>query len=393
MKLNRIAALFMAMSISCIVLFAQDTVPGTVVYHSHASTGIYLGSPSIAMLEDGTYVVSMDEFGKVVEASGAPNHARIFASHDKGKTWEQISVVERAFWSNLFVFKGDLYLFGTSGKYGDMVIRKSSDGGKTWTEPVDENTGILRNDYEYHTASVPVVISNGRIYRAFEDRYPAEGWGKNFRAMVVSAPVDSDLLKASSWTVTNRLRYEADKWNKKMKGQGWLEGNVVVAPDGHVVNVMRNEINDWSEGKVCILDVSENGETLSFNHKENILPVSGGSTKFTIKYDPVSKKYWSLMNYVPEKFVGAIYHPGGLRNTVGLVSSTDLRTWKLERLVIENDDYEKIGFQYADWIIDGDDIVALFRTSFPSPDGASTNNFHDSNYMIFYRVEDFRNNK
>lgn len=85
---------------------AQDKVPGVVVYHSHPSTGIYLGSPSIVVLDDGTYVASMDEFGKVIEQSGKPNHARIFASHDKGVTWKQIAVVENAFWSNLFLFKG-----------------------------------------------------------------------------------------------------------------------------------------------------------------------------------------------------------------------------------------------------------------------------------------------
>jgi hypothetical protein len=81
-----------------------------------------------------------------------------------------------------------------------------------------------------------------------------------------------------------------------------------------------------------------------------------------------------------------------LRNTVGLVSSKDLKSWKLERIVLQNDDYEKIGFQYVDWVVDGDDIISLMRTSFPSPDGASTNNFHDSNYMIFYRVKNFRQN-
>ena len=371
---------------------AQDKVPGVVVYHSHPSTGIYLGSPSIVVLDDGTYVASMDEFGKVIEQSGKPNHARIFASHDKGVTWKQIAVVENAFWSNLFLFKGALYLFGTTKQYGKMVIRKSLDGGKTCTIPVDENTGILRDDFEYHTSSVPVVVHNGRIYRAFEDRFPPKDWGTNFRALVVSAPIDADLLKAASWTTTNRLRYEPDKWNKKMKGKAWLEGNVVVDPQGNIVNIMRNEVDDYSEGKVCVLNVSKYGETLSFNPQKGILPVSGGSTKFCIRYDSITGKYWSLMNYVPEKFKGAIYHPGGLRNTVGLVSSKDLKSWKLERIVLQNDDYEKIGFQYVDWVVDGDDIISLMRTSFPSPDGASTNNFHDSNYMIFYRVKNFRQN-
>lgn len=373
--------------------FAQTKLPGVEVYHSSVTTGIYLGSPSIVVLPNGTYVASMDEFGAKLEAAqGDLRIVRIFASYDKGVTWKQISVVKRAFWSNLFVYEGDLYLFGTSGQYGKMVIRRSKDGGMTWTEPLDENTGVLRDDEQYHTAPVPVLIHNGRIYRAFEDRNPPEKWGVNFRAFVISAPLGSDLLKASSWTATNRIRFNP-KWDRKAKPTAWLEGNVVAAPDGNVLNIMRNEINDYSAGKICILNVSKYGETLSFDPKTGFIPVSGGSTKFTIRFDSVSGKYWSLMNYVPEKFIGAKFNPGGLRNTVGLVSSTDLKNWNLERIVIQHEDYINVGFQYVDWVVDGNDIISLMRTAFPEPDGTPANNFHDSNYMMFYRVKDFRSNK
>jgi hypothetical protein len=371
----------------------QQELPGVAVHFSHPSTRIYLGSPSINMLEDGTYIASMDEFGPGVEKDKEPDTVLIFASYDKGKTWRQLTKLTGSYWSNLFVYKGALYLMGTSRSYGKMVIRKSEDGGKTWTTPVDENTGLLRDDEQYHTSSVPVVFHNGRIYRAYEDRNPPEEWGVNFRALVASAPLDSDLLKAASWTTSNRLRYYPEEWNKEMKGKAWLEGNVVVTPEGDIVNIMRNEINDYSEGKVCILNVSKYGETISFDPQTGIVPFSGGSTKFCIKYDSVSKKYWSLLNYVPRKFIGARYNPGGLRNNVGLISSSDLKTWQLERMVIENEDFEYVGFQYIDWIIDGNDIVSLMRTAFPSPDGTPANNFHDSNYMIFRRVENFRTNK
>ena len=37
------------------------------------------------------------------------------------------------------------------------------------------------------------------------------GWGGHFRVFVMSAPVGADLLKADSWTSTNRLG----------RGTGW----------------------------------------------------------------------------------------------------------------------------------------------------------------------------
>lgn len=38
-------------------------VPGTVVYHLPASNGIYVGSPGIVILDDGSYLAKCDEFG------------------------------------------------------------------------------------------------------------------------------------------------------------------------------------------------------------------------------------------------------------------------------------------------------------------------------------------
>ncbi|HSH15297.1 MAG TPA: exo-alpha-sialidase, partial [Verrucomicrobiae bacterium] len=49
----------------CFALAAADfsTVPGTIITHQPASTGIFLGSPGLAVLPDGTYLAKCDEFG------------------------------------------------------------------------------------------------------------------------------------------------------------------------------------------------------------------------------------------------------------------------------------------------------------------------------------------
>ena len=76
--------------------------------HRNASSGIYIGSPSLAVLTNGDYVASHDEFGpKSTEHSRAVSH--IFQSRDRGAHWKKISTIDGAFWSTLFTHRGALY--------------------------------------------------------------------------------------------------------------------------------------------------------------------------------------------------------------------------------------------------------------------------------------------
>ncbi|MBN2296222.1 MAG: hypothetical protein JXM70_27580, partial [Pirellulales bacterium] len=105
-------------------------VPGVAIDHSPASTGCYIGSASIAILPDGSYVASHDFFGpKSTEHVSAKS--AIFRSEDRGKTWKQVAKIDGAFWSKLFVHKDSLYLMGTTRHHGFIVIRRSDDGGQT----------------------------------------------------------------------------------------------------------------------------------------------------------------------------------------------------------------------------------------------------------------------
>ncbi|GJM33593.1 MAG: hypothetical protein DHS20C18_25940 [Saprospiraceae bacterium] len=363
-------------------LFGQSEVPGVIVAHSPAETNIYIGSPSIVILHDGTYVAAYQKFGKELARLGKQEETFIATSNDRGKSWQEIAAMKPFSWANLFVYQTELYLMGTAGHYGPLVISKSLDGGKTWTKPIDKQQGLLRDEEEYHTAPVPILIHNGRIFRAMEDRNPREKWGVNFRSFVVSAPLDADLLKASSWTVSNRLRYNQD-W----PGRAWLEGNLVVSPEGEIWNILRNDIHPEG-GKACIIKVSEYGETVTFDPENGFIDFPGGCKKFTIRYDGVSKRYWSLTNYIPEEFKG--HNPERTRNTLALISSSDLRNWVVNKIVLQHPDVAHTGFQYADWQFEGNDIITLIRTAYPEPDGTKAHNCHDANYITFFRVENFR---
>jgi hypothetical protein len=230
-----------------------------------------------------------------------------------------------------------------------------------------------------------VVNHNGRLWRAMEE-YTGPRWGA-FKAFVMSAPVDADLLKAANWTSTNRIGPVKTGLDGNVGGV--LEGNAVVAPDGAIVNVLRVEQPSFDES-AAVMHVSPDGKTLSFDPQRDFILFPGGSKKFTIRYDEPSKKYWTLVNFVPNRYRDSGRRPAQTRNTLALACSTDLRNWEVRRELLNDDDVITVGFQYVDWLFDGDDIIAVVRTAFPEKDGTTAHNAHDANWMTFHRFAGFR---
>ncbi|MHC4227486.1 MAG: SUMF1/EgtB/PvdO family nonheme iron enzyme, partial [Planctomycetota bacterium] len=265
--------------------FEHPHVPGVVIDHRPARTGKYLGSPSIAVLPNGTYVVSHDFYGPATKE----DQTAIFRSKDAGKTWEKLTDFYGQYWSTIFLHEKSLYIIGTNIHNGHIVIRRSTDGGLTWTTPEDSNTGLLAADGQYHCAPVPILVHNQRIWRAMEDRHSSQAWGNNLRTFVMSAPVDADLLKADSWTMSNRLEFDP-AW----PGTAWLEGNIVLTPQNKLVNILRVECKEAE--KAAIVRISEDGRSVRFDPEKDFIDFFGGSNKFTIRYDPVTKRYWSLVS-------------------------------------------------------------------------------------------------
>ncbi len=376
-------ALMIRYSVLAIVLLSQVSAapPGVVIDHSPQSSGKYIGSPSIARLPGGTYIATHDFFGPQANHKERAT-TRVFQSVDRGKTWTHLTDISGAFWSTLFLHRGALYLIGTTKEYGDAVIRRSTDGGRSWTDPVDAGTGLLLAG-PYHCAPQPVVVHAGRIWRAMEDTRGGSGWGKHFRAFMMSAPEDADLLKASNWTVSNPIARDASWLDGKFGG--WLEGNAVVTPESGMVDILRVDYADG--GKAAMVRISSDGREATFDPASGFIDFPGGCKKFTIRYDGKSRRYWSLTNYVPPKHKGP--HAGGTRNTLALISSPDLRQWDIRGILLYHPDREKHGFQYVDWLFEGNDIIAVCRTAFDD-DAGGAHNAHDANYLTFHRVRNFR---
>jgi hypothetical protein len=168
---------------------------------------------------------------------------------------------------------------------------------------------------------------------------------------------------------------------------GWLEGNAVVTPEGNIVDILRVDVKKDDNEKAAIVRISADGKQATFDPAKDFIDFPGGSKKFTIRWDAKSKHYWALANYVPVEY--RRQDPSRTRNTLALIRSTDLRHWEVRSILLSHPDTAKHGFQYADWLFEGNDLIAVVRTAFDDAAGGAHNQ-HDANYLTFHRIKNFR---
>jgi len=360
-------------------------VPGSVIANSTNPAGLYLGTPSVVIMPDGSHVASHDFFGP---ASGN-RFARILRSTDAGRTWREIANLD-AYWSNLFLHDGALYFMGPNRARNQVVLRRSNDGGFTWTEPTNASNGVLLTG-SFHSSAMPMLVHNGRIWRAMEDQNgPSSAWGRIFRAFMMSAPLTADLLNAGSWTSSNILATSTSWLGGQMNG--WLEGNAVAAPDGSVKNILRVDTNPNQDDIAAVIHYSADGSTASFDPEgrpgsnsadlSGFITLPGATKKFVIRRDPVTGDYWSLTSHIMPQDLGG--DPERIRNTLALIRSTDLFNWEIRSIVLHHPGVGNYGFHYVDWQFDGDDLAVASRAAW------NADNQHNSNLILFHRVENFR---
>lgn len=374
--------------------FDFSKVPGVVIAHVSKDTGMFLGSPHFVILPDGAYLASLGVFGKTW---AEPWASFIYKSVDKGKTWTGFSRVNCIGFASFIVNKDALYLIGTgigSPKNFGFLVSRSLDGGKTWTEPMDEKTGIIDRQ-PFMTCPMPVTVANGRIYVHCEggkQDFKAKGWAHQ-NSFVMSALVGSDLLAVSNWTRSNSVHIpEALAIQAHM---GWLEGNPVYREsDKKVFNILR--VHGVTDEIAARYEISSDGKTAKFDPNTGFFRFPGGCKKFYIQHDAQSGTYYALSNWTLEQDRGKVKncpHPikaERTRNTLALSRSTNLEDWEVYYVVMHGNDLEHMGFQYPSFAIDGNDIVFVLRTAFP--DGKSNaDNQHNSDFILFNRIKNFRN--
>ena len=353
---------------------------GTVVNYLHPDDTCYsfsgraLCSPSLVRHPDGYLLASMDVFA----GEHPQNLSLIFRSDDEGKTWHYVSELMPCFWGKMFIHKGELYMLSVSTEYGDLLIGKSIDGGKTFSAPVSLLRGANgKKGYAgVHKNPQNIVYHNGRIYNTLE-------WGswldKGYchGAMVMSCDENADLLDPENWNFTPPVVHDLN-WNGAAPDgkAGNIEGTLVIAPDGKLYNYMRYQTQ--LEKKILVFSVPDDPDApIEYSHP---VAFDGNLSKFMIKFDEVSGRYYSIISR-------RIDEPKTARNLLSLVSSANLSDWELVCDLSDrrHDDPKMVGFQYVDFEIEGDDIIYLCRTAMNN-----AKNYHDANYSTFHRIENFR---
>ncbi len=346
---------------------------------AYSFSGQYLCSPSLVRHPDGYLLASMD-----VYKGGSPQNLNlIFRSDDDGETWHYVSELMPSFWGKLFVHNNELYMISCSTEYGDLLIGKSSDGGKTFTPPTvilhgsngkDSQSGVHKNPQN-------VLVFQNRIYITIEWSYEGK-----FAPTVISCDCDKDLLDYRNWIIPTPLKYDP-QWPGVAKGEsiGCIEGTLVVSPENKVYNIMRywqhKCIPSYGLALVYLVDTETPENSIKYSYA---MDFPANLAKFMIKKDEETGAYYTICSRItdPERIHS--------RNLLSLMRSYDLKKWELVCDLIDERDKDPLytGFQYVDFEIEGDDIIWLCRTA-----QNQAHNYHDSNYITFHRTKNFRNIK
>lgn len=354
---------------------------GTVVNYLHpedeayAFSGRYLCSPSLVRHPDGFLLASMDLF----EGEAPQNLTLIFRSDDDGKSWYYVSDLMPCFWGKLFVHRGALYMLACSTEYGDLLIGRSDDGGRTFGAPSTllRGCGGKAKSCGVHKNPQNLITHAGRLWGTLE----WGSWGNKVyghAAMMMSCDENADLLDPTAWAFTPPLKFDhftpalADMPSNTMT----IEGTPVVTPDGKVLDVMRFGMR----GQVIAYEASTTDPEAPLRFHA-LLPLDTTYSKFMIKKDPQTGLYFSLVSRLYEGC-----HDRA-RNLLSLMYSKDLANWQVACDVLDyrDKDARAVGFQYVDFLMEGEDILFLSRTAIND-----AHNFHDANYSTFHRIKDFR---
>lgn len=360
-----------------------DSVPGEVISYIESPTRlfgiawnpVYISDPSIVVLPNGDYIASHARFGWGSNSSDY-GETSVFRSSDQGQNWTHLTTLEGILRASLFVHNSDLYLLGTYNEGGQNVIRKSTDNGSNWTDAVDSQTGLLGAG-GLGTPNNPVVLYN-RIWSGATRR-------------LFSAPVNADLLKASSWTITNWPSESGhpfgDDW------QGWTEGQAVASPLTGVYVLPKIRALPHT---ALIQATSSASVSFDASAVDAFPSLPGGEKKFGASYDPVSGRFYVLSNPVLDVHAGGSTPPELVRTAAGILSSKDLIHWDLEKIFLftenlDNGDFGE-GFQYFNFDIDNEDMIIVSRTAFDVGGGQrKPPRGHDTNLLTFHRINNFRN--
>jgi hypothetical protein len=321
-----------------------------------------LANPNLIVMSNGDYLAG-------ISGAQTPNGgASLWKSSDKGNTWRLVHDGFDVNRYSLFELDDSIYLLGmnTSGP-GETRIYRSSDGGATWT------TNVFAG-YGGQDAPSQVDIANGRIWKS---AYSGRGPG------FFSAPIDADLMKESSWTLSI-ARYGEFTLANGQKMRPGNELSLIKSKTGVLYSLGRDSVyrpeDGWKPGVTTIQpDLTDLTKTTWDPEYAGPRLPGNENGKCTARYDPVSGQYWALTS-------------GTFRRRLNLYSASDvdgrIGDFQFKATILRGNSFNE-GFNYPFMQFDGDDLIFVSRTAWETHRGTA-DRWHNGNLFTFHRVTDFR---
>lgn len=306
-------------------------------------------------------------------ATESGNVTDLLVSYDGGQSFETLGQVEGMRWACLFELNGCIYLLGTHVEGSDAMIARYDPAAKTF---FSKNLGFRGGI----GAPCPVLVANGRVYKASGDR-------------VMSAPADADLTLGSVWTLSEQSARDILPESRflELSGEEYCdayalgEASITLGPDGAVYMLLRIDSNPAC-GYAAIVRVSADGRTLEeVEECGSLIQFPSTVSKFSIVRDAETGLYLSMTS-LPTR------GNAKQRNVLALVASADLIHWEtVDTLLVDREvmnprmSETSHAFQYVDFAVSGDCLRLIVRET----TGAS-NTYHDGKYITLYTVSDYR---
>ena len=357
---------FLSISMVC----GQDLneLGGVVINQLPINRNRIIASPSIAIMEDGTYIASHDIFRRGTTTGSCDRGAAdtyVFRSMNKGRSWTRVSIIKNIGAATLFTNGRFVYILGVNGQC-KIIVQKSPNKGRAWGsahEIEKAPRGMTPN---------PPVIYNNRIWFAYG--------GKG----AMSAPRSASVLDSEAWTFTNQVNPASNWLNGKFTY--WTEAQIVASPQTGVVVLPKTHDLPYT-GLIKVVDETK----VDFDPNTGFARLPGAGIKFGCIYDSVSKKFYALTNPILSVHAG-LKVSGGIRNTGAVLSSMDLKNWYVEKIFLYSPHIRFEAFQYFNFAIDGDDMAVISRTALKIGDERPDRG-HESNILSFHVIKNFRNLK
>lgn len=381
------------------VHLAQDF---SAIHHNPDDT-IYVEGSGLLKIKENTFLAIVPVVPRGVcnakERRSKESMTYIYRSDDNGQTWRLISQLpyySAVPWQvpgrdavYLFTFKG-----GTTHRNDDMLLLRSDDGGRSWSQPETLFEGHFWN---CHTN---MVFRDGRLYWAFDQLKTDASVGR--QSCVLVGDLSGNLMDKASWRISNAVpfpgvppQFTQPHLAATFPGYTYLEPNVIdVLGQLRMLAVVKVH-GQSTPGFAAVFNIHDDGNEVKLEFAQ-YHPMPFGQLKFFTAWDEASGLFWAAGNMVVDS---QAIHPwwdnaklfgfragkrgGNDRRFLMLYYSLDGLNWFTAGCIAQA---RKIGqsFMYPAIVIDGEDMAIISRTCINAPDQ------HDADHATFHRVRDFR---